>query len=782
MTDMSQSGMAEKEITRPWWRGFRAKFFMLVGGAVAFDLIAAGGVALWNLNTLSRDAEAELEAGLTSATQEYLDNLASTTAIRVNVALDRIDSEVSMLAAIMQGFIDRDAATLAVTPEVAQSVDLPVVNLGAGWAQNAPGATSVVSVWRYLIDGQTIRPEAKAEVERSAIFDVFAAKMLPIGAEKLQFYYVGPKSAPIMRTVPYTDQAQTFDRLYPGHNDTNFWDFFFPGAIEGWETWLSDPARQPVALSQVTVTAPYVDAITGNLIVSFFHPLWTKPRDGVAGMTAADITLDQLSNIVEGVHIAENGFAFLSLSNGNLIAASGEGLRTLGLDSSKSVVGAGVTGVERALPQSTEPEIASLAPPTGEMAEYRSVHLGPDRERYIVVLQRLAAMNFWEPGSLRAERPILGFVVPESEIYATLERASAKVAEAKDRIVTLQGIVLAASLVVVLTAVFGISTRVTAGLTDLAAGARRLRNRDYSVRIAVRGRDEVADVGLAFNRMAEDIDRHTTNLEGLVAERNNEILKLNDRLRSENNRLSAEIDVARQVQMMVLPGSEEAAAVPGWDIACHMAPADEVGGDYYDILAEPGRLKIGIGDVTGHGLHSGVVMLMVQSLVRGLFESGERDPATFLSVLNRALTKNIQRSGSDKHMTIAFLDITNDGVVLSGQHEEVIILRADGSNERIDTMDLGFPLGLEMEIGTFIASQGLTIESGDAILLFTDGITEAVEPAGAFYGIERMINAARSSDASSAAAVRDAVLRDLESFIDGGKVHDDITLVVLRRD
>lgn len=782
MIGLFPSDGVEKVTKRPWWRGFRAKFFMLVGGAVAFDLIAAGGVALWNLNALSRDAKAELEVGLTSATQEYLDNLASTTAIRVNVALDRIDSEVSMLAAIMQGFIDRDTATLLATPEVSQSSELPLVNLSTGWAQNAPGATSVVSVWSYLVDGQTIRPEAKAEVARSAIFDVFAAKMLPIGAEKLQFYYVGPKSAPIMRTVPYTDQAQTFDRLYPGHDETNFWDFFFPGAIEGWDAWLADPASQPVATSQVTVTAPYVDAITGNLIVSFFHPLWTKPRDGVAGMTAADITLDQLSNIVEGVHIAENGFAFLSLSNGNLIAASEEGLHTLGLDSSTSVIGAGVTGIERALPQSTEPEIANLAPPTGETAEFRSVLLGPDRERHIVVLHRLAAMNFWEPGGLRSERPILGFVVPESEVYATLERASVKVAEAKDRIVTLQGIVLAASLVVVLTAVFGISTRVTAGLTDLAAGARRLRNRDYSVRITVRGRDEVADVGLAFNRMAEDIDNHTTNLEGLVTERNNEILKLNDRLRSENNRLSAEIDVARQVQMMVLPGSAEAATVPGWDIACHMAPADEVGGDYYDILAEPGRLKVGIGDVTGHGLHSGVVMLMVQSLVRGLFESGERDPATFLSVLNRALTKNIQRSGSDKHMTIAFLDITDDGVVLSGQHEEIIILRADGSNERIDTIDLGFPLGLEMEIGAFIASQDLSVASGDVILLFTDGITEAVDPGGAFYGIDRMICAARSADKNSAAAVRDAVLEHLDRFIDGGKVHDDITLVVLRKE
>ncbi len=781
MTDVKAMSQSTTESKRAWWQGFRAKFFMLVGGAVAFDLVAAGGVALWNLNTLSRDAETELEAGLSSATQEYLDNFASTTAIRVNVALDRIESEVSTLAAIMQGHIDRTEGNGAV-PDHANASNEVEINPQTGWAQNRPGAPSVVSVWDYLIDGQSLHPDAQTEVERSAIFDDFAPKMLGIGADKLQLYYVGPKSAPIMRTVPYTNQAQTFDRLYPGHNETNFWDFFFPGALEGWEEWLSHPESQPVAPTQVTVTAPYVDAITGNLIVSFFHPLWTSDRDGVAGMAAADVTLDQLSTIVEGIHIAESGFAFLSLSNGNLVAASDIGQKTLGLDNSIEVSGAGVTGVERTLSLSSEPAIASLTPPTGEKAEFRSVLLGAENEPYIVVLHQLDPMNFWEPGSLRKERPILGFVVPRKEVYSTLDRASAKISAAKDRIVTLQGIALVGSLVVVLTAVFGISTRVTAGLTDLAVGARRLRNRDYSVRISVTGKDEVADVAQAFNRMVEDIDHHTTNLEALVTKRNNEILILNERLRSENTRLADEIDVARQVQMMVLPSKAEAATVPGWDVSCYMAPADEVGGDYYDILAEPGRIKIGIGDVTGHGLHSGVVMLMVQSLVRGLFESGERNPVTFLSVLNRAMTKNVQRSGSDKHMTIAFLDIVEDRVVLSGQHEEVVILRANGTAERIDTMDLGFPLGLDLEIGAFVAAKELSVSPGDFVILYTDGITEAVDPAGNFYGIDRFINVMCNADRRQAVCLRDAVLHDLDRFIAGGKIHDDITLVVLKRD
>ena len=128
------------------------------------------------------------------------------------------------------------------------------------------------------------------------------------GQDKLQMYYVGPKDRPIMRTMPYSDQAQTFDKLYPGHNDQNWWDFFFPGVYEAWQGWAKNPASRPVD-TDITVLAPYVDAITGKLIVSYFHPVYTKSRDDIAGMVGVDITLEQLTELVQGVRIADTGFA-----------------------------------------------------------------------------------------------------------------------------------------------------------------------------------------------------------------------------------------------------------------------------------------------------------------------------------------------------------------------------------------------------------------------------------------------------------------------------------------
>lgn len=198
------------------------------------------------------------------------------------------------------------------------------------------------------------------------------------------------------------------------------------------------------------------------------------------------------------------------------------------------------------------------------------------------------------------------------------------------------------------------------------------------------------------------------------------------------------------------------------------------------MLYMPGRAKIGIGDVTGHGIESGVLMLMVQSVALALYERGVDDPRTFLDVLNRAIYKNAERTKSGKHLSLSFLDYADDEVTLAGQHEETIIIRKDGSVERIDTMDLGFPIGLEENIAEFVAATTRPFSPGDMIVLFTDGITEAESEDNQLYGIEKLIDIAlKVHDASAAEAVA-AIIADVRAHIGTQKVHDDITLVVLK--
>lgn len=211
-----------------------------------------------------------------------------------------------------------------------------------------------------------------------------------------------------------------------------------------------------------------------------------------------------------------------------------------------------------------------------------------------------------------------------------------------------------------------------------------------------------------------------------------------EKLKEENLRLSAEVEITRRLQQMILPKTDELKQIKGLDIAGFMEPATDVGGDYYDVLNHNGRIKIGIGDVTGHGLESGVVMIMVQTAIRTLMTQNEADPLKFLSVINRTIFDNVERINSDKNLTLSLLDYEDNCLRLSGQHESLIVVRKGGEVEIIDTIDLGFPVGLEEDISDFLGETEILLNPGDVVVLYTDGITEAEDPSGEMYGLERL--------------------------------------------
>ncbi|MGY5802245.1 PP2C family protein-serine/threonine phosphatase [Rhizobium sp. LEGMi12c] len=771
-------------------RSFRAKFLLVVGGAVLFDLMVSGGLALWNVQRLSRNATTEVGQGLEKASQDYIRSYADSTAAEVGLLIDQVHSDVKALAGVLQGQIDNPARSGDVGAAMTKASPGAVTvtyDPGGQWAQNLPGTPSVVSVWGYLLDkDHRPLPQVQADIEWSAVLDLVAPSLLHNGASKLQMYYIGPRERPIFRTAPYTTQAQTFDRLYPGHNSSDFWTFFFPGLYESWQQWASNPSSRPVA-DYITQTAPYTDAITGKLIVSFFHPLWTPDRHHLAGAAGADITLTQLAEIVEHVKVAQTGFGFLAMSNGNVVAINPVGEKVIGLRAANDAAAKGVTGVDRSLRNSSQTAITKLPLDADGAIQHISLNEQGEDVPYLVVVKQLHPTNLWVDGPVQREVMSLGIVVPEREIYASLIAAKDEISRATNRILLYQIMAVLVSLMIVTAAVFAASKRVTSGISALASAAKRIQAKDYSVRVDISTRDEVAEAGIAFNRMAEDISFHTENLEKLVSDRTKEIeaakeeiSTLNSQLKNENLRLGAELNVARQIQLMVLPRAKELTAIKHLEIAAYMRPADEVGGDYYDVLQNGNNLKIGIGDVTGHGLESGVLMLMVQSIARALQEAGEMDPAKFLTDLNRAIFKNIERTRTDKHLTLSFLDYDGERLTISGQHEDMIIIRQDGKVERIDTGDLGLPVGLEPDIAPFIDTRQISFEKGDMIVLHTDGVTEAENSKGELFGFDRLLEDARRLHGGTAEEVVEGILDDLMAYIGTHKIHDDITLVVMR--
>jgi sigma-B regulation protein RsbU (phosphoserine phosphatase) len=340
-----------------------------------------------------------------------------------------------------------------------------------------------------------------------------------------------------------------------------------------------------------------------------------------------------------------------------------------------------------------------------------------------------------------------------------------------------------------------IARRLTNPLVYLTRKVSQFASGDLNVVANVRSNDEIGALAGSFNQMAHQLRESFTNLERAneeletrveqrtreLREANDRITQLNTQLQTENLRLGAELDVARQLQRMILPREEELRSVVPLEIAGFMEPADEVGGDYYDVLQHDGKVVIGIGDVTGHGLESGVVMIMAQTAVRALTAVNEADPVKFLNALNHTIYANTQRMKSGKNMTLSLMEYKNGAIYVTGQHEDIIIVRQDGDVENVDTFDLGFPLGIESDISAYITQTEIRLQPGDIAVMYTDGITEATSPDQKLYGLEPLYDVLKRYRHCSANEIRQAVIQDVRRHIGTQKLFDDITLVVIKQ-
>jgi histidine kinase len=259
-----------------------------------------------------------------------------------------------------------------------------------------------------------------------------------------------------------------------------------------------------------------------------------------------------------------------------------------------------------------------------------------------------------------------------------------------------------------------------------------------------------------------------------LVQKHEELNRVNEELGNAMNKLWSEMELAKKIQTVLLPKKPE---ISGYEIAASCEPSEEVGGDYYDVISVGGYDWIIIGDVSGHGVTSGLVMMMVQTSIHTVLIQNPQVPTSrLLSVINRTIYENIARMDEQKHITILVIACGKDGFFdFSGLHEDILLWCADTRKvERIETD--GMWIGLEADISGMPVSE-FRLCSGDCIVLYTDGIIEAWSQGIGFFGIERLIKVIGQFGDKSAAEIHAAILDALKDY----EKPDDVTLFVMKR-
>lgn len=255
------------------------------------------------------------------------------------------------------------------------------------------------------------------------------------------------------------------------------------------------------------------------------------------------------------------------------------------------------------------------------------------------------------------------------------------------------------------------------------------------------------------------------------------VAQVGARERLERERVTQEAALAADIQKSICPATLQ---VPGLEVAAVMLPAAEAGGDYYDVLPAEGGAWLAIGDVAGHGLGAGLVMLMIQSMVGSQSRTRpEPTPAQMVNVINETVWDNVRfRLRRDDHATLTVFRYSTDGRLrFAGAHEDILVWRS-----RSETCELvptpGFWVGAVPDVRHLTVESELRLEPGDVMLLCTDGVTEPRNPHHEQFGISRVADLVRATSHESVATIRDRIVEAINGW--SSSLDDDLTLLVAR--
>jgi len=306
---------------------------------------------------------------------------------------------------------------------------------------------------------------------------------------------------------------------------------------------------------------------------------------------------------------------------------------------------------------------------------------------------------------------------------------------------------------------------ITGSVHALVTGTTQVKRGDFSYKIPIRTKDQLGELAQSFNEM-------TASIESLLGEK------------AEKDRMEEELRVAQRIQTSLLPRGD--LAVPGLDVAGVCEPARQVGGDYYDVLPlGQGRVGILVADVSGKGASAALYMAELKGLMLAL-SARYTSPRELLIEADRALAHHLD-GRSFVTMTYGIVDLTARTFTYA-RAGHCPLLYAPGPRAADRTPRLiapeGMVLGLDLsDSGMFarlLQEDVLTLAPGDVVLLFTDGVTEAMNERSEYFGEARLMAALEATRDQPFGPLKDGLLRRLRAFVGEAEQHDDMTMVLLR--
>ncbi|HTM23584.1 MAG TPA: PP2C family protein-serine/threonine phosphatase [Vicinamibacterales bacterium] len=375
----------------------------------------------------------------------------------------------------------------------------------------------------------------------------------------------------------------------------------------------------------------------------------------------------------------------------------------------------------------------------------------------------------WDTGQFHSDTLVLGYRL--RELYKHLSSAQSMM---------VQGIPLSDALMFMLVAIgilfliieaaalvmgLALARSITSSVHELFMGTERVRQGDFTHRINIASSDQLGELAGSFNQM-------TGSIENLL------------QTAAEKKRMEEELRIARQIQMSLLPRGPLEFAGIGVTALC--VPAREVGGDYYDFFPlGDRRLGVLIADVSGKGTSAALYMAELKGLVLSLSQIYQ-SPRQLLLEVNRIISENLD-TRSFITMTYAVLDlVAGTATFARAGHTPLLYLRGDGSEGGTQVLvPNGLVVGLRIPGATekfaeLLEEHQIDLHKGDVIVLYTDGITEAMNRESDLFGDARLGRLVAEHGHLDTGDLRERILREIESFVGTADQHDDMTMILIK--